>query len=85
MTHYARAGANPDNDDDHDDDDEDTDSPLAIYIVRRKALTRHCPRCGKPPDEKCVNTITGQYLRAPAHWQRLQPTPNERAENDNPN
>ncbi|WP_031470380.1 zinc finger domain-containing protein [Sciscionella sediminilitoris] len=33
-----------------------------------------CPRCGAPAGTTCRNTITGNPLRGPAHWQRIQQT-----------
>ncbi|MEU0531998.1 zinc finger domain-containing protein [Amycolatopsis tolypomycina] len=39
--------------------------------TRQDALTVECPRCEAPVDQLCVNTITGELLRAPAHPERI--------------
>lgn len=39
--------------------------------TREDALTVDCPRCGAAVDELCVNPLTGETLRGPAHPPRI--------------
>jgi hypothetical protein len=39
--------------------------------TRQDALTVECPRCGAPVDHLCVNVLTEELLRAPAHPERI--------------
>lgn len=41
-------------------------------MERGKAEKVRCRRCGARVAESCWNTVTGEDLQAPAHWQRVK-------------
>ncbi len=45
-------------------------SDMEWRMARAEAERARCPRCQAEPGEHCVNT-SGDELRAPAHWQRI--------------
>lgn len=43
-----------------------------FHMLREDALAVTCPQCAAAVGQLCINPITGEPIRAPAHWQRIR-------------